>query len=61
MHRSGGAGGANWAFDYEAGARDDDEVGYRFNAHAFLPGEYVSLRDDEGELRTYRVSAVAPA
>ena len=61
MHRPGGAGGAAWAFDYEAGSSDDDEVGYSFAAHAFRPGEYVSLRDGEGELRTYRVSAVAAA
>jgi hypothetical protein len=61
VHRPGGAGGANWAFDYEAGTMEDEEVGWRFADHAFKPGEYVSVRDDDGELRTFRVSAVAPA
>jgi len=61
VHRPGGPGGAHWGFDYVAGATDDDEVGWRFAAHAFRPGEYVSVRDDDGDLRTFRVSAVAPA
>ena len=33
---------------------EDDEQGYRFADHAFQPGEYVSIREDEG-LRTFRV------
>jgi len=61
VHRAGGAGGATWAFDYQAGTTDDEEQGYRFASHAFEPGEYVSIRDEDGELRTYRVTAVNPA
>lgn len=61
IHRAGGAGGATWAFDYEAGTTDDEEQGYRFAAHAFQTGEYVSVRDADGELRTYRVETVTPA
>lgn len=61
VHRPGGSGGATWAFDYQAGSTDDEEQGYRFDAHAFEPGEYVSVRDEDGALRTYRVAAVAPA
>ena len=61
VHRAGGAGGATWAFDYEAGTADDEEQGYRFASHAFEPGEYVSVRDGEGTLHTYRVSAIHPA
>src|SRR6516164_3845777 len=26
--------------------------------HAFLPGEYVSIRDEHGELHTFRVASV---
>jgi hypothetical protein len=60
-HRPGGVGGATWAFDYEPGGSTDEEAGYRFGAHAFTPGEYVSIRDEDGELRTYRVASVTPA
>ncbi|MFN3890720.1 MAG: hypothetical protein ACK4MV_10010 [Beijerinckiaceae bacterium] len=60
VHRAGGAGGATWAFDYEAGTNDDEEQGYRFGSHAFVAGEYVSVRDEDGELVTYKVAAVTP-
>jgi hypothetical protein len=39
----------------------DDESGYRFGAHAFAPGEYVSIRDEAGELHTFRVLSVSNA
>ena len=61
VRRPGGAEGGTWAFDYEAGTTDDEEQGYRFGAHAFVAGEYVSVRDEDGELVTYRVTAVTPA
>ena len=52
--------GGSWAFHYDIhGDVDDDEAGYRFNTHTFLPGEYVSIRDhDDDELRTFKVVAV---
>ena len=51
--------GGSWAFHYDIhGDVDDDEVGYRFNAHRFLPGEYVSIREHDDEVRTFRVVAV---
>ena len=40
---------------------DDDELGYRFGAHKFAPGEYVSIADERGELHTFRVMSVQPA
>lgn len=58
VHRAGGARGATWVFDYDQGAEDDDEAGYRFGDHAFVPGEYVSLRDEDGDMHTFRVVAV---
>ncbi len=61
VHRPGGAGGSTWAFDYAAGTTEEEEKGYRFGSHAFTPGEYVSVREDDGELRTYRVVSVGPA
>lgn len=60
VHRAGGAAGATWVFDYDGGASDDDEAGYRFADHGFTPGEYVSLRDEDGEMHTFQVFSVVP-
>ena len=52
--------GGSWAFHYDfAGAAEDDETGYRFAAHSFRQGEYVSIRED-GELMTYRIASIVP-
>ena len=61
VHKPGGAEHARWVFDYDANRVDDDESGYRFGAHAFLPGEYVSISNGEGELHTFKVMTVEPA
>ncbi len=52
--------GGQWAFHYDIhGDAEDDETGYRFGNHKFVPGEYVSIREhDEDELRTFRVVRV---
>ncbi len=51
--------GGSWAFHYDIhGSGDADEGGYRFNQHAFKPGEYVSIREHDGELRTFKVMSV---
>jgi hypothetical protein len=52
-------GGRRWAFHYDIhGDEDDDETGYRFEDHQFRPGEYVSVREHDEELRTFRVVVV---
>ena len=61
VHKPGGAEHARWVFDYDTSTTEDDEAGYRFGAHAFSPGEYVSIRGDEGEQHTFRVVTVEPA
>jgi hypothetical protein len=51
--------GGRWAFHYDIhGDEDDDETGYRFDNHLFRPGEYVSVREHDEELRTFRVIVV---
>ena len=52
---------ARWVFDYDPDTTDDDEAGYRFGAHAFAPGEYVSIRGHEGESHIFKVVSVEPA
>ncbi len=61
VHKPGGAEHARWVFDYDETAEDDDEAGYRFGAHAFRPGEYVSIRDEDGEMHTFQVISVESA
>ena len=61
VHKPGGPEHARWVFDYDETAEDDDEAGYRFAAHAFVPGEYVSIRDEDGDMHTFRVVSVEPA
>lgn len=53
--------GGSWAFHYDVfGDVDDDETGYRFGAHAFRIGEYVSIKEHDDTLRTFRVVQVEP-
>jgi len=61
VHKPGGSEHARWIFDYDETAEDDDEAGYRFGAHSFTPGEYVSIRDEDGEMHTFQVVSVQPA
>ncbi|HMK80518.1 MAG TPA: hypothetical protein VK438_12760 [Xanthobacteraceae bacterium] len=61
LHKAGGNEHARWVFDYDGGAAEDDEAGYRFGRHAFRPGEYVSIRDEDGEMHTFQVVSVEPA
>ena len=60
IHRAGGPGGGTWVFDYKL-AQGDEETGFRFEAHAFVAGAYVAIRDADGQAHTYRVAQVKPA
>ncbi len=61
VHKPGGKEHSRWVFDYDETAEEDDEAGYRFGAHRFVPGEYVSIRDEDGEMHTFVVASVEPA
>ncbi|MCH9806243.1 MAG: hypothetical protein K0U74_00770 [Alphaproteobacteria bacterium] len=51
--------GGKWAFHYDIhGDAENDEAGYRFGEHAFKPGEYVSIQEHDGVLRTFKVMSV---
>jgi len=55
VHKRGGV----WAFHYDIhGDPSHDESGFRFEHHAFLPGEYVSIKEQDEVLRTFRVVSV---
>jgi hypothetical protein len=61
VHKPGGAEHARWVFDYDGTAAEDEDAGYRFGTHVFHPGEYVSIRDEEGEMHTFQVVSVEAA
>jgi hypothetical protein len=61
VHKPGGKERSRWVFDYDDSAEEDDEAGYRFAAHPFVPGEYVSIRDEDGDMHTFQVVSVEPA
>ena len=61
VHKPGDAEHARWVFDYDAERDDDDEAGYRFGSHTFTLGEYVSIRDEDGETHTFQVASVQAA
>ena len=54
VHRRGG----QWAFDYDPNRSDDDEPGFKFGSHRFVPGEYVSITEHDGVQRTFRIVSV---
>lgn len=48
-----------WVFHYDVtGDPDADESGYRFASHAFREGEYVSILEQDGRQRTFKVVSV---
>jgi hypothetical protein len=53
--------GGNWAFHYDLlGDPEDEETGYRFGNHKFLAGDYVSIKEHDDVVRTFKVVAVQP-
>jgi hypothetical protein len=51
--------GKGWLFDYGNGDEADGPF-FRLDAHAFIAGNYVSIRERDGITRPFRVVAVAP-
>jgi len=50
--------GGRWSFDYDETTTSDDEVGFRFGDETFAIGEYISIREDDGEMHTFVVAQV---
>ena len=49
-----GPGGA-WQIAYEGSPNAATESGFHFRDERFVPGEYVSIREDDGRMHTFRV------
>ncbi len=54
VHRPGGS----WGFHYDIDGDEGDELGFKLADHRFVPGEYVSIRDEEGAMHTFRVVTI---
>jgi hypothetical protein len=52
--------GGAWYFDYDSDSTADDEAGFRFGDERFVPSEYVSIRENDGKMHTFRVISVEP-
>ena len=48
-----------WAFSYEPGSEDDEAI-HRLEDHRFVEGEYVSVREPDGETHPLVVVQVRP-
>lgn len=50
--------GGTWKFDYDPDTDSDDEAPFRFGDEAFTTGEYIAIREDDGETHTFVVAQV---
>jgi len=49
-----------WIFDYDDRQDFDDETGFRLGEERFVPGEYISVREDDGVTHTFQIISVRP-
>jgi hypothetical protein len=52
--------GDSWVFSFRIGS-DDDEAIHRLGDHVFREGEYLSIREHDGRILTFRIVDVGPA
>ncbi|MBL9095530.1 MAG: hypothetical protein JNK07_01280 [Alphaproteobacteria bacterium] len=50
--------GRGWHFDYDAADTDDDEPLYKLDRHQIKQGEYLSITEHDGVMRTFKVVRV---
>ncbi len=52
--------GKDWRFDYDADGAEDDEPLFKLDRHLLTVGEYLSVREWDGKVRTFKVTRVTP-
>lgn len=52
--------GRGWSFDYLPGRTDDDQPVFRLDRHIIAPGLYVSITEEDGVQRPFKIAAVTP-
>ncbi len=50
--------GKGWHFDYVAKVSDDDEPLFKLDRHTIKQGEYLSITEHDGVMRTFRIVSV---
>lgn len=50
--------GKGWHFDYDVKSRDDDEPLFKLDRHQIKQGEYLSITEHDGVMRTFKVAAI---
>ena len=50
--------GKGWHFDYVAKANDDDEPLFKLDRHLIKQGEYLSITEHDGVMRTFKIVSV---
>ena len=51
--------GNNWFFHYDEDEEGDDEAAFRFGAHTFREGEYITVEHPGGGPQTYKVTDIS--
>jgi len=52
--------GRGWKFDYFPDRADDDEPIFRLDRHIIAPGLYISITEEDGVQRPFKVATVTP-
>ena len=53
--------GRGWRFDYDRSGSADDEPFFKLDRHIIASGLYVTVREDDGIERPFRIVSVQPA
>jgi hypothetical protein len=53
--------GRGWRFDYLPGSKEDDEPFFKLDRHVLAPGFYVTIAEDDGVQRPFKIVSVTPA
>jgi hypothetical protein len=49
-----------WRFHYPGDDADEDDPIYKLGNHRLVPGEYISIDEDDGERHVFKVRSVDP-
>ena len=52
--------GRGWVIDYDVTTPEGDEPFFKLDRHEFKAGEYLSVREQDGEMQTFRIVTVEP-
>lgn len=52
--------GRGWVIDYDPDETDDNEPFFKLDKHKLSVGEYLSVTENDGEMRTFHIVASEP-